>query len=81
MACGFKFSQVKIVNDKILLKLDREGLMNDFLKGLLQGGHRFEPLPRGRARVEVVNCELSQSQDSGAYSQFSEVRCNQVAML
>ena len=76
----WRFSKVSVKNEKILAKLDRAFVIGQFLPILAQEGHRFMPLP-GRGRVRVVNCELSQNQDSGAFSQLSEIRCNQVSPI
>ena len=76
----WRFSKVSVKKEKILAKLDRVAVVSQFLPVLAREGHGFMPLP-GRGRVRVVNCELSQHQDSGAFSQLSEIRCNQVRSL
>ena len=76
----WRFSKVSVKNEKVLAKLDRAFVISHFLPILIKEGHRFMPLP-SRGRVQVVNCELSQHQDSGAFSQLSEIRCNQVNLL
>ena len=73
----WKFSKLSILKEKILLKLDRGFVMQQFLPTLLNNGHQFEAPLIGK-RVMVVNCELSPNNHSRIYSQLAEVRCNQV---
>jgi hypothetical protein len=78
VSSDWRFSKVSVKNDKVMTKLDRAVVICQFLPVLIKEGHKFMPLP-GRGRVLVVNCELSQNQESGVFSQLSEIRCNQVS--
>ena len=79
---SWKFCNVIVQNEKVLLKMDRSFVMENFLKKILTEGHKFESATN-RKTVKIVNCELSQNnnQSTAVFSQLSEVRCNQVCSL
>ena len=81
VASCWKFCNVILQNEKVLLKMDRPFVMNNLLQKILKEGHTFESTmtTTDRKTVRIVNCELSLSDhQSTVFSQLSEVRCNQV---
>jgi hypothetical protein len=80
VSCEWRFSDISVKSEKILLRLDRSFVLSQQMKRLALEGHRFEARP-DRRRVRIVNCELSLSSgcQTSVYSQLAEVRCNQVS--